>query len=79
MVCDNCKERDAVVEGSVLMDRVRIGRGAHVRNAVLDKGVEVAPGARIGLNHDLDRATFTVSNNGVVVVAKNRRVPGDHR
>ena len=56
---------------SVLMDNVRIGRGALVRNTILDKGVQVEDGARIGHDPDADRARFTVSQSGVVVVGKN--------
>jgi glucose-1-phosphate adenylyltransferase len=61
----------ALVEGSVLMDNVRVGRGALVRNTILDKGVHVEDGARIGHDPDTDRARFTVSRAGVVVVGKN--------
>ena len=64
----------ALVEGSVLMDHVRVGRGALVRNAILDKGVVVEDGARIGLDAEADRARFTVSRCGVVVVGKNQIV-----
>src|SRR5919202_780070 len=64
----------ALVEGSVLMDNVRIGRGALVRNTILDKGVHVEDGARIGHDPDTDRARFTVSQGGIVVVGKNQVV-----
>lgn len=66
--------RGALVQGSVLLDGVRIGHGAIVRNTILDKGVVVADGATIGVHADEDRARFTVTQNGVVVVGKNRRV-----
>jgi glucose-1-phosphate adenylyltransferase len=64
----------ALVENSVLLDNVRIGRGALVRNAILDKGVVVEDGARIGLDTDADRARYTVSRCGIVVVGKNQVV-----
>jgi glucose-1-phosphate adenylyltransferase len=64
----------ALVENSVLLDNVRIGRGALVRNAILDKGVVVEDGARIGLDADADRARYTVSRCGIVVVGKNQVV-----
>jgi glucose-1-phosphate adenylyltransferase len=67
-------EAGAVVEGSVLLDYVRVGRGAQVRDAILDKGVRVEDGARIGHNLEADRARFTVSPGGIVVVAKNQIV-----
>lgn len=62
--------RDARVEGSVLMPSVRIGDGAQVKNAILDKNVVVEPGARIGFDPARDQERFTVSSGGVVVVGK---------
>ncbi len=66
----------AQVLGSVLMDCVRVGRHAVVRNAILDKNVVVPPGCRIGIDPEHDRARgFTVSDNGIVVVGKGQEVP----
>jgi glucose-1-phosphate adenylyltransferase len=64
----------AEVEGSVVFSGVEIGRRAVVRNAILDKDVVVEPGAQIGVDLDLDRERFTVSDGGVVVVPKGTRV-----
>jgi glucose-1-phosphate adenylyltransferase len=61
------------VEGSVLMDGVKIGRGAVVRRAILDKDVIVPEGAHIGLEPELDRARYHVSDGGVVVLGKTQR------
>jgi glucose-1-phosphate adenylyltransferase len=62
--------RDSVVESSVLMPAVRIGDGARVKNAILDKNVVVEPGASIGFDLERDRQRFTVSPGGIVVVGK---------
>jgi len=57
-----------------LLDGVKVGPGAIVRNAILDKNVEVAEGAQIGVDLEADRRRFTVSKNGIVVVGKGKRV-----
>ncbi len=64
----------AQVTDSVLMHDVVVGAGAVVRRAILDKGVQVEPGARVGVDLDADRTRFTISDGGVVVVGKGQRV-----
>jgi glucose-1-phosphate adenylyltransferase len=60
----------ATVSGSVIMAGTDIGRGAVVRNAILDKHVIVPPGARIGVDPDIDRDRFNVTESGITVVGK---------
>jgi len=60
----------AEVEGSVLMHGVDVGRGAIVRNAIVDKNVRIAEGARIGVDTARDRERFHVSERGIVVIGK---------
>jgi glucose-1-phosphate adenylyltransferase len=60
----------ALVEGCVVMHNADIGRGAIVRNAIVDKDVRIAPGARVGVDTEADSARFPVSPNGVVVIKK---------
>ena len=62
----------AYVEGSVLMDGVQIGRGAVVRRAILDKDVVVPEGAHIGVEPELDRQRYHVSDGGIVVLGKRQ-------
>jgi len=64
----------ASVCDSVLMDGVRVGRGAIVRNAIIDKNVVVPDGIQIGVDLDDDRRRFTVTPNGVRVVEKNQKI-----
>jgi glucose-1-phosphate adenylyltransferase len=67
----------AIVEGSIVMHNTEIGRGAIVRNAILDKNVKVPDGAIIGvdLDHDRERGLL-VTDTGIVVVGKGQIVDG---
>ena len=61
----------ATVSDSVLLDDVHVGRHAQVHRAILDKGVNVKEGARVGIDHEADVARgFTVTESGLTVVAK---------
>ncbi len=64
----------ALVENSVLMDSVDVGGGAVVRNAIIDKNVRVPPGARIGVDVEMDRHRFHVSQKGIVAIPKGHLV-----
>ena len=64
----------AFIDGSVLMPSVKIGDRAIVRSAILDKNVVVEPGAQIGVDLERDRARFTISDRGIVIVGKGVRV-----
>jgi glucose-1-phosphate adenylyltransferase len=61
----------AVVENSILFDGVDVGRYCHIRRAIIDKDVKIPPHTTIGfdLEHDRRRG-FTISDQGVVVIAK---------
>jgi glucose-1-phosphate adenylyltransferase len=58
------------VAESILFPGVDVGRGARLTRCVIDKGVRVPPGEVIGEDPDEDRARFTVSERGVVVVTR---------
>jgi glucose-1-phosphate adenylyltransferase len=62
---------DAEVESSVLMQGVAVGAGARLRRCIVDKNVVIPPGFTIGHDLDADQKRFTVSDGGVVAVAKN--------
>ncbi|HKB05908.1 MAG TPA: glucose-1-phosphate adenylyltransferase [Gemmataceae bacterium] len=64
-----------VVEDSILLEGVKIGRKAKVRRAIIDKEVEVPENASVGYDLDLDRRRgFTVTESGIVVIAKGEPV-----
>jgi glucose-1-phosphate adenylyltransferase len=63
------------VERAVIMHNTRIGRYAVVKNAILDKNVEVPDGAVVGVDKEHDRTRgFVVSAGGVTVVGKGQVV-----
>lgn len=65
----------ARVLDSIVFDGVRIGQGAIVQRAILDKEVVVDAGATVGLDAEFDRARgFTVTDSGITVVGKGLRV-----
>ena len=62
------------VHDSILMDNVNVGRYTKIHRAIIDKDVNIPPGTIIGYNAKDDKKRFTVSPNGVVVVAKGTEI-----
>ncbi len=62
------------VHSCVLMDDVEIGRGARVRNCIIDKHVRIPHNDVIGYNRDDDAKRFHVSESGIVVIAKHQPI-----
>jgi glucose-1-phosphate adenylyltransferase len=62
----------ALVEDSIIMDNCDIGRHAKVRRAILDKNVKVPADAIIGYDLEADRASYFVTESGIVVLSGER-------
>lgn len=60
----------AEVSESILFHNVVIGGRAKVRRAIIDKGVRVPDGMRIGYDLEKDRKRFFVTDEGIVVIPK---------
>ncbi|HVZ43746.1 MAG TPA: glucose-1-phosphate adenylyltransferase [Ramlibacter sp.] len=61
-------ERKARLAHCIVMERSRIGHGAHVRRCIIDQDNDVPPGERIGYDLEADRRRFPVTPSGIVVV-----------
>ena len=58
----------ALVEESVVLPKVEIGRHCRIKKAVIDKGCKIPPGTVIGEDPVADAERFHVSEGGVVLV-----------
>ena len=61
-------ERHSVIEKSVILPEVSIGKNCIIRNAIIDKGCIIPAGTRIGVDPAEDAARFYISPGGVVLV-----------
>ena len=64
------------IKDSIIMEGVDIGRYARIKKAIIDKGVRIPRKALIGYDLKEDKKRFTVTANGVVIVAKHQKVNG---
>jgi glucose-1-phosphate adenylyltransferase len=62
------------VEESVLFERVRVGRHARIRRAIIDKDVEIPSGTVIGFDREADQQRFFVTEKGIVVIPKRAKL-----
>lgn len=60
----------AVVEESVVLEDVIIGRHARIKKAILGEGVRIPPYTEIGMDPRKDRERFTVTPRGITVVTR---------
>jgi len=65
---------DAHVTDSILFPGVRVGAGARLHRCIVDKNVQIPDGHRIGFDPEHDRQQYTVSESGIAVVEKERKL-----
>ncbi|MBN1130752.1 MAG: glucose-1-phosphate adenylyltransferase [Chitinispirillaceae bacterium] len=63
----------SVVEDSIVFPDVDIGERAQVKNAIIDRGVRVMPGDKIGFDLDEDRKRFSVTDSGIVILGQSSK------
>jgi glucose-1-phosphate adenylyltransferase len=58
------------VENSVVMPYVDIGRGARLRNVIVDRGVQIPPGLVVGEDPLLDGERFRRTEQGICLITQ---------
>jgi glucose-1-phosphate adenylyltransferase len=70
-------EERSVVQASVLLPNVTVGRNCVIQRAIIDEGCEIPDGTQIGVDPVADRKRFEVTDKGVVLVTPEMlRDPG---
>ncbi len=67
-------DHDAHVTDSIIMEGVHVGAGARLRNCIIDKNVVIPDWSRVGLDAEEDRQRYTLSDSGIVVIEKDRKL-----
>jgi glucose-1-phosphate adenylyltransferase len=63
----------ALIEDSIVMDFTSVGKGAHLRRAIVDRYNIIPAGHQLGLDPVVDRARYRVDPSGLVVVPRGGR------
>ena len=61
-------ERGSIIEDSVLLPEVRVGRDVRIRHAVVDKFCVIPDGFTTGFNRTEDEARFHVTPQGTILI-----------
>ena len=63
-------EADVELDECIIMDYVRIRRGARLRRVIVDRHNEIGAGSRIGFDPEVDHMHYITTPGGVIVVPK---------
>ncbi|MGB7988463.1 MAG: glucose-1-phosphate adenylyltransferase [Candidatus Methylophosphatis roskildensis] len=58
----------SLIEDSVILPEVEIGRNAVLKRCVIDKGVTIPEGLKVGVDPESDRRRFRVTERGVTLI-----------
>ena len=58
----------ANVEGAVILPDVEIGRGARLRNVIIERGTKIPEGLQVGWDAELDGQRFRMTSKGICLV-----------
>lgn len=61
----------ANVENAVIMPYVNVGRGARLRNVVIDRGVRIPEGLVVGEDPAFDGKRFRTTENGITLITQS--------
>lgn len=60
----------ANVENAVIMPYVNVGRGARLKNVVIDRGVEIPEGLVVGEDPEFDAKRFRTTEQGIALITQ---------
>ena len=60
----------ARLDGAVILPRAEIGRGAQLRNVIVDRGVKIPPGLVVGDDMQEDARRFRRTERGVCLITQ---------
>lgn len=58
------------LEGVVALPYSEVGRRAHIKNAIIDRGVKIPPGLVVGEDPELDAKRFRRTENGICLITR---------
>jgi glucose-1-phosphate adenylyltransferase len=61
----------AKVENAVVLPYVNVGRGARLRNVVIDRGVRIPEGLVVGEDPELDATKFRTTQQGISLITQS--------
>lgn len=72
-------DEEARVEDSILFEGVKVGAGSRLYHTIVDKHVKIPPGTIIGADPAEDAKHYTVSESGVVVIPRRKKVKSNKK